>query len=245
MSERVPTGITEFDRLLDGGFPAGSVVVFTGCPGAGKTTLSARFIYEGATTYGEHGVYACFAESKKMFMREMARFGWDFEDLTREKLVSILDLSIATEIEVQMVLNQIMDAVMRNRAKRLVVDSITALSVGLKSTLERRRLIRLLYKLVQKAGCTTIMITDMPWGTEKIGEGMEELIADGIVLFQSRYDETGLLRRYLRILKMRATKHVLETLEYSIGEKGIEIKAYVPADAKKKTSRRKKLANKE
>jgi circadian clock protein KaiC len=195
----------------------------TGYPGSGKTILSANFIYEGATRYGEPGVYACFAESKKTFIREMNKFGWDFEALTHENHFAILDLSIASDIDIQSSLNLIMEAVMKIHARRLVIDSITALSVGLKSRLEKRQLIRLLYKLVQKVDCTTIMITDMPWGTERIGEDIEEFIVDGIILLQGRYDEMGLLRRQLRVLKMRETEHALGTFEYKIEKNGIEI----------------------
>lgn len=38
-SERIATGITEFDRVLGGGIVKGSVVLIGGAPGAGKSTL--------------------------------------------------------------------------------------------------------------------------------------------------------------------------------------------------------------
>ncbi|MHA1711901.1 MAG: RAD55 family ATPase [Candidatus Freyarchaeota archaeon] len=224
MSDRVPTGIKELDKLIEGGFLRYSMVLFSGSPGAGKTILSATFIHEGATKYKESGVYVCFAESKGEFIRDMQKFGVDFESLTRKDLVSVLDLSLTTETDVQSALNQILEAITSIRAKRLVVDSITAMSVGQKEELEKRHLIRLLYKLIKKTGCTAIIIADMPWGTSRIGGGIEEFIADGIILMESNYTDEGVLRRQLRIIKMRGTNHTQKTHEYKIGKNGIEVK---------------------
>jgi circadian clock protein KaiC len=223
VSERVPTGIPELDKLIEGGFPRHAMILLAGGPGAGKTILSAKFLHEGALQYGEPGVYVCFAETKRMFIRDMKNFGMDFEALALENRVSILDLSIGAEIEVQSALNQIMEAVTSIRARRLVIDSITAMSMGLKSELEKRRMIHLLYKIIQNLGCTTIMITDMPYGTSRIGGGIEEFIADGIVMMQTSYDNGGVLKRHLRILKMRGTNHGHKTYEYTIRNNGVEI----------------------
>ncbi len=223
-NNRVPTGIPELDSLIEGGFISKSVILLAGSPGAGKTTLSAKFIYEGATKYGSPGVYACFAESKDTFLWATKRFGCDFEDLIRKNMVSILDLAIGVEIEIQASLNMIMESVLNLGAERLVIDSITALLSGLDSDLKKRHLTRLLYKLVKKSGCTTIVIVDMPWGVNRIGAGIEEFITDGIILMTGYYDEKGHLRRYLRIPKMRGTNHSLGTYEYTIDEHGIHIK---------------------
>jgi circadian clock protein KaiC len=67
------------------------------------------------------------------------------------------------------------------------------------------------------------MISDTPWGSQTIGSGVEEFIADGIILMQTRFDENGNLRRTLHILKMRSTNHSKRTHEYDITEHGIRI----------------------
>ena len=84
MRNRVPTGIPEFDKLIEGGFLQGSLILLAGGPGAGKTIFSAKFIYEGATKYGEPGVYPCFAENRKMLISELQELGLDFESLIKE-----------------------------------------------------------------------------------------------------------------------------------------------------------------
>jgi circadian clock protein KaiC len=218
LSERVSTGNVEFDRLIEGGFPRGSVVLLAGSPGAGKTVFSAGFIYKGAVDHGEPGVYVCFAESREKFLRDMKRFGMDFEPLIRKGKVAVLDLSLGTEVDVQSALNQILEAITTLGAKRLVIDSITGVFAGVKSELEKRHILRLIYRLVQKTGCTTIIIADMPWGSKTIGSGIEEFIADGIILMESQYND-GTLERRIRVLKMRGTEHTMKTHKYRIDKK--------------------------
>jgi circadian clock protein KaiC len=221
--EKVSTGNPKLDELLEGGFPKRSLILLAGGPGAGKTILSAKFIHHGALK-GEPGVYVCFAEGSDTFIRSMRTFGMDFRTLVEENRVGVLDLSVGTEIDVQRCLDEILEKVTTLRAERLVIDSITAMSVGLRSELDKRHLIHLLYNLIHKCGCATVMITDMPWGSDRIGEGLEEFIADGIILMRSYFNADGSLQRQLRVLKMRGVNHTKRTHEYVITDNGIEIK---------------------
>lgn len=221
MSERISTGNDKLDTLLDGGFLRNSMILLAGNPGAGKTILSSRFIYKGALAE-EPGVYACFAETRKRLIQDMKKFGIDFEPLIRRRLIEVLDLSIGSETEVQSALNQIFEAITTLRARRLVVDSIAAMAMGLETEFEKRHLIRLLYRLILKTGCTTIAITDIPWNSTKIGESIEEFVADGILLMQHDYDDNQTLKRMLRITKMRGTNHSRKTHKYTISAKGLD-----------------------
>ena len=224
MSERISTGNEQLNVLLDGGFLRNSMILLAGNPGAGKTILSSNFIYSGAIVDEEPGVYACFAETRRRLIQDMRKFGIDFEPLIRRRKVEVLDLSIGSETEVQSALNQIFESITTLRARRLVVDSVSAMAMGLETEFEKRHLIRLLYRLIIKTGCTTLAITDIPWNSNRIGESIEEFVADGIILMEHRYDEAGNLTRRLRVTKMRGTNHSRKTHLYAIKEKGLEIK---------------------
>ena len=221
MSDRVSTGNMQLDTLLDGGILRNSMILLAGNPGAGKTILSSNFIYQGAMI-DEPGVYACFAETRKRLIQDMEKFGIDFEPMIRRRKVEVLDLSIGSETEVQSALNQVFETITSLRAKRLVIDSISAMAMGLETEFEKRHLIRLLYRLILKTGCTTIAITDIPWNSTKIGESIEEFVADGIILMQHHYDEKENMKRQLRITKMRGTNHSRKTHIYTISAEGLD-----------------------
>lgn len=219
---RVSTGIEEFDALIEDGFPVESIILVAGNPGAGKTTFAAQFIIQG-TMISEKGLYVCFAETKESLHRNLLRFGWDLEDLEHKGQLVVLDLSTTKEPGIQGNLNLILEKIMEINAKRLVIDSFTAFSMALKEPTDVRFLIHLLYRFLQRAGCTTVMISDTPWGSQKIGLGVEEFVADGIILLSTWFDEEGRLRRTCSILKMRCTDHSRMTHEYEITDSGIKI----------------------
>ncbi|MFQ6076996.1 MAG: RAD55 family ATPase [Candidatus Bathyarchaeia archaeon] len=223
MIPRVATGIRGFDELVENGFPSESVILLAGNPGAGKTTFAAQFVYEGATKLGDRGIYVCFAETKRAFLRSMMNIGWDFERLEMEGRVAVLDLSTTKEPGIQSNLDIVLEKITTMRARRLVIDSFTAMSMAMKEPIDIRYLLHLLYKFLQRIGCTTIMISDTPWGSLKIGSGVEEFIADGIILMQTHFDEEGNLRRRLRILKLRSTNHSKRTHDYNITNEGVII----------------------
>ncbi len=221
-TERVLTGIPEFDRLVGGGFPKGSIILLAGDPGAGKTIFSATFLYKGATEFNEPGVYVCFAEDRETFLNNMSKLGMDFKRLMWERKIDVLDLSIGTEFEVQTILNKILNSLNSLKAKRLVIDSITAILVSLKSEVERRYLARLLYKIIKRVNCTAILIADKPWRQNIIGSEILEFVSDGIIIMETYYDASNFLRRRIQILKMRGTGHSLEAHEYVITSSGIK-----------------------
>ncbi|MBC8551729.1 MAG: AAA family ATPase [Candidatus Brocadiales bacterium] len=222
MSKRVSTGNTDLDKILDGGIVPSSMILLAGNPGAGKTILSSKYLYHGALN-GEPGIYASFTETKEKLIEDMKRFGIDFEQFQRLRMIEVLDLSMATETDVQKALNLIFESITTLRAKRLVIDSISSMTLGLETDFEKRHLVRLLYRLIIKTDCTTIAITDMPWNSNIIGESIEEFVADGIILMEHGYEEGLYLKRRLRVTKMRGTNHSRKTHAYIINEYGLKI----------------------
>jgi len=232
--QRIPTGIPKFDELIEGGFPNNSMILLVGYPGAGKTTFSAQFLYNGATRHSARGVYVCFAETKETFLRNMLRFGWDFERLEKEGRIAILDLSVTREAGLQKNLDTIMETMTSIDASRLVIDSFSAISMGLKEPIDIRVMIHLLYRFLKKANCVSILILDQPWGSSALGEGISEFLADGIIHLETYFDENEVFRRRLRILKMRGTNHSKRPHEYDITSDGFVIMDTKPSRIRKR-----------
>jgi len=73
---RVATGISGFDKMIEGGFKAGTINLASGATGSGKSILALEFLLQGIKK-GENVLYITFEEKKKEFYSNMKKFGWD------------------------------------------------------------------------------------------------------------------------------------------------------------------------
>ena len=200
-----PTGWDSFDKIL-GGLPKGGVVIIAGHPGTGKTILSAKLIYEGAYRYGEPGVYASFAEDRHRFYENMSGLGLDFEKLERDGRFAYLDLPVVGRLGVSSIVELMIEATEKLKAKRLVVDSFTTLAQTFKDRAELRTFVHsILSRIVKDLDCTTILIEEIPIGVRRIGFGVEEFIADAILILRRR-EFDGRSLRDLAIVKLRGVE---------------------------------------
>jgi len=222
LMERIKTGVEGLDELIDGGVIKGEIVLLAGTTGSGKTIFSTQFIYNGATLYGERGVYATFEEDEASLKRNMERLGMDLEKLEHEGKVRVVGLQAMKELGLNANLDYILKTVKEINAQRLVVDSLTAFLTGTGEKFEYRTLMHLFYKILKKMGCTTIMTCSIPTGSDTLGLGIEEFIADSVIVLENVLVDAELKTRFL-IRKMRGTSHSKTYHDVIIGEKGLKI----------------------
>lgn len=221
--ERVSTGIASLDRILGGGFNMGDTILVAGQPGAGKTTLGLQFLYSGATKYGENGIYVTFVESVSKLKRDALQFGWDLEKLTKEKKVGFLDLMQATGKEgLEANFAVMMTEIELAGAKRIVVDSLSAMTAYIETKADARTFVGMVNRLLENAGCTSLLLVEMPWGKSDIGSGFEEFLADGLIVLESSIDGFR-VRRMLFVPKMRGINHDLSCYDFFISTDGITV----------------------
>ena len=236
---RVPTGIGGLDPLIEGGFPKGSLVLLAGNPGTGKTIFSMQFLYKGAKDYGENGIYVSFAENEHTITHNISRlFGRDLRNNEEgHEKVKILDFTTVTEKGLSTILEITLEEVTALKAKRLVIDSFSAMAQAFKEPIEARIIIHnILGKLVRQLGCTTILIVEVPTGSEKIGISIEEFVADGVIVLR-RNDCDGKLIREIEIPKLRGTKIERQKFLFTLN-KGFEV---FPPFSNKKVENSKKF----
>ncbi|WXG44591.1 MAG: ATPase domain-containing protein [Promethearchaeati archaeon SRVP18_Atabeyarchaeia-1] len=230
--DRTPSGITNLDKLIEGGFPKGRTMLVAGGAGCGKTIFSLQFVYSGAVLYDEPGVYVSFEQPVDEVVRDAQRFGWDFEEIQRNKKLALLDYSAAktrtTEVVVESPefnLNPLIKAIEFTAkevgAKRVVLDSITALLLQFRHTDIVRRELQRVSSALKRIGCTTVLTSEVPRGQVGFGRfGVEEFVVDGVIVLQ--VIQKGLLRfRCIEITKMRGTKAELGLRALGITESGM------------------------
>ena len=232
-TEKVLTGISSLDKILGGGFNRGDTILVAGQPGAGKTTLGFQFLYSGVTKYEENGVYVTFVESVNKLKRDALRLGWDFEKLIREKKLRFLDLIQATgEKGVDANFAVMMAEIELTGAKRVVIDSLSAMTTFIETKADARTFVGMLNRFLEKAGCTSILLVEVPWGKSDIGSGFEEFLADGLVVLESAIDGFR-VRRMLFVPKMRGCDHDLSCYDFFISTDGIDVSP-IPTSRKRK-----------
>jgi len=205
--ERIKSGVKGLDELIAGGFPKDSTILVTGTTGTGKTTLCLNFLVNGALKYKEPGVYVSLEEEPERVLSNIkSSFSWPIDELIKKNMIKIVKAEIYDFDKLKILIEDEVDAL---KAKRLVIDPTTIISLYFEKPLEIRRSIFDLDRAVKKLGCTTLMTSEVSEGTAGISAfGVEEFVTDGIIiLFYYTGKEFAKASRAISIRKMRATKH--------------------------------------
>lgn len=231
--DKCVTGIKELDIQMDGGIPVGSTVLVVGSSGSGKTTLCMQFLVNGAKM-GEKGVFFTITEPLFKLMSNLEKFEFFDKSLVDNGMITIIDLRIIFErmgLDVEKytvedasaLLDVIKDIAKELNAKRLVIDSITALCYRLQTREMIRDFIFKLGTFLAAIECTTFLTSEIPPGEYKFSQyGIEEFISDGII-FLGDVERGGDLIRTLQVVKMRGVNHSRAKYALSITSRGIEL----------------------
>ena len=214
---RVRTGIEGLDNALNGGIPLGNVVLLTGSCGTGKTTLSMEFLANGAIR-DEVGVFISVTEPSYKLLDNLKTYDFFDGSLITKRKLFIFDLNAIYEKlglentdysldDVDALIRAISDIVTKLQAKRVVIDSITAICSHLQTEGRIRDFIFKLGETLTAMGVTTLLISEIEPDSAKYSMyGVEEAIADGIIVL-GNLERRGDLLRTLQIVKMRGTPH--------------------------------------
>ena len=215
---RVSSGISELDKILGGGYFEGSLILVCGNPGTGKTIFSTQFLLEGTKDDAERRMHVSFAEGAENYYRNVAPLGLDMRSLADKGQFKFLDLLSMRPEGMQESLNLVFQMVAEFKPQRLVIDSISAVLQSLGQSEARTFLHVLFGKVIKEQGVTTLLVGEVPYGESRIGFGIEEFIADGVIILKaSKIGATE--RREIEIPKMRGSRIERATYEYLIDER--------------------------
>jgi len=211
----VRTCVPGLDDVIPG-FPRGGVILVSGKPGSGKTIMAMTFLYRGALEAGERGAYVSVYEGKDRFLQLAKGLGMDFEKLEEEGLFNHIWMPITMEAGAATAVNTILEQVKSIGARRLVIDSFTALKQQFKDRAEARTFLQTLFsKVVEELKCTTILIKEGDPLTEPLD--FEEYVADAVLHLKKDYFDRRPLRR-LEVLKLRGAEIIFPWLLCTVHE---------------------------
>ncbi|MCS3922983.1 RAD55 family ATPase [Methanosalsum natronophilum] len=213
--ERIPTGITGLDRVIEGGVLDNTTLLVVGSSGTGKSTFSMQYIMYGLER-GENALYISLEEPPEQIMREAKMLGFDmdeyyenelfffhskgedFRNLVEEQLPSLVEASQELDVNT-----------------RVVIDPLTPMIWSVKDKQEQRELITKLFYTLKQIGPVLVTTEEHASPGETMGEDVliPVYLSDGAVHLTYR-PIGGAFNRALEIIKMRATRHGEEVYPY-------------------------------
>jgi circadian clock protein KaiC len=243
---RTKTGIAGLDKALMGGIPEGNIVLVSGGAGTGKSTLCLQFLINGASLFGERGLYVSTEQSEEELRKHADKLGWKLKDIEDKNLLRILYFDI---LEGNNFLEKLNDIVRNFQPKRIVIDSVTTLTDALLisglgekeafslvqvaetvSTIPKTEKIvakNILYRLIgelRRYKVTTLLTSELIEDAKGLSaDGISEFITDGVIVLHYLGVGSTVLRS-MQIRKMRYSGHSKDCIAYDIKDGGLEIK---------------------
>ncbi|MFH1394090.1 MAG: ATPase domain-containing protein [Candidatus Micrarchaeota archaeon] len=238
------TAFPSLEPILKGGLPKGDQILVSGPPGSGKTILCMHYIFEGIKK-GENGVFFTLDSEKDYLIEQMRGLGVDAHKLIEGGKLDIVELNPA---DIYLLLDDMAKHVKRLEAKRIVLDSLSILSVycgsyrnlpeDLISFLDKvksqppialgdsiqKQMIYAVLSEIRKFGCTALLISELSRDSKWYSrDTISEFACDGIILLEYHIMGAAGVTRTLSIVKMRKSKYREGVYEFRITEKGIEV----------------------
>lgn len=217
-------GIPELDKMLGGGIFEGDSLLIAGPSGTGKSALATQFIAEGVR-HGEPGIMAIFEERPDGYTQRAGNFGLNLKAAQQKGMLKTLYLR-PLDLSVDETMQEILDALKRIDAKRLVIDSLMGFEMALAPGFRvefRESLYRMIGALTG-SGITILSTVEVEdnFNSLQFSHYAISFLTDDIV--RLRYVEIdGQLRKVMVVVKKRGGNHSKDIREYVITNKGVVI----------------------
>lgn len=219
--EIIPSGVNEIDRLVHGGIERGTITIFSGPSGVGKTTLGIQFMQSAAKNKLKSVCYS-FEEETNTIIHRCNSIGIILDDVINDGYFSI------RKIEPFQYTNDEFASVVRydiehNSTKIIMIDPI----VGFETAYGKEgfaKNIHAISKFALKRGATVFIIVETMNIIEnlKITEGGISYLSDNIIFL--RYLEIrGEMRKAIGVLKKRLSDFEKTLREFKITNEGIKV----------------------
>ena len=238
---KAPSGIDGFDDITLGGLPAGRPTLVCGGAGCGKTLFAMTFLVNGATRFGEPGVFMSFEERAEDLAANIASLNVDVPDLVATGRLAIDHVRVERgeieengEYDLEGLFVRLGYAIRKIGARRVVLDTVEALFSGFTDTAILRAELRRLFGWLKDQGVTAV-ITGERGDRGFTRHGLEEYVSDCVILLDNRVEEQITTRR-LRIVKYRGSAHGTNEYPFLIDGQGISVVPITSAGLAHKTS---------
>ena len=225
---RVNTGVSGLDDILQGGLPGGEMYLLEGDPGTGKTTVAMQFLLDGVRC-NESVLYITLSEPEQELRNSAASHGWD---LTAVPVVEFIpdEATLAvgeqytvfhpTEVELSGTIDRLTAEVEKRKPSRLVIDSLSELRLLAADNIRYRRQLLALKRFFAGRKTTVLMLDDR---TADGHDRQLQSIAHGVIRLEKLTRTFGVTRRQVEILKLRGSTFREGFHDYNIHHEGVVV----------------------
>jgi circadian clock protein KaiC len=220
--QRLSTGVAGLDEMLHGGLPQGHTMLVSGPTGIGKTILGTQFLAAGAAQ-DEKGVALYFEKhTARLHNAELVR-------MVQAGQVTVLE-SLSLSLTVEEVMDQLLEAIERTGATRVVIDSLS--EIGLYLAPEFRQDLRLAVfrtlAMLARRGVTAMVTVGYEDNAPNWRFSSDNLCFLADAVLSMRFAEVeGHVCKFMTVVKVRGTSHSNQLREYRITDHGLDVAPHV------------------
>ncbi len=219
--ESISSGIPELDEMLHGGLERGTITIFTGPSGVGKTTMGLQFMKEAAGR-GERSLVYTFEENEQTLIQRCESVNIPVRTMLERGTLLIKQVEPLYYTPDEFAF-QVRSEIEKEKTSIVMIDSVSgySLSVRGKSLVSH---IHALSKYLQNMGIAVLLINEVEaiTGEFRATEVGISYMADNI-LFLRYFEIDGEMHRAIGVLKKRLTGYERSLREIEISRYGLKI----------------------
>ncbi|MFJ6322175.1 MULTISPECIES: ATPase domain-containing protein [unclassified Rhizobium] len=223
----IKSGVAALDDMFGGGQEAGTTTLVIGQSGTGKSTMSSLYA-TAALERGENVALFLFEERLETFFRRSEGLGMQLRQFHKDGRLILRDFS-PNEISPGEFGQIVQDAVTQNKARVVVIDSLTGYLNSLPHREKAVRDIQSLLKFLARSGVLTMLIVAQHGLIgQNVGIDVDVSFLGDTVLLLRMMEHEGRLRRNITVVKKRHGPHDLNIQELLIESGSVSVVAYNP-----------------
>lgn len=224
-TERVSTGLTGLNDILDGGLISQRAYLIHGDPGTGKSTLGYHFLREGLDN-NETVLCITLGERKPAILKNALRVGIDlsdaiFADLTPDQNLykenNAYSIFSSQEVERDPIISTVVEAVETHKPSRVFLDSITILKLLSHDPLQMRKMSLSFINYICGSGATMLMTSEIDSSENSVDQNANFWV-DGIIRLEFNPGW-----RKISVSKFRGSNFSSGSHSFKITSSGMEV----------------------
>ncbi|MCE6075686.1 AAA family ATPase [Agrobacterium vitis] len=223
----IKSGVSELDDMFGGGQEAGTTTLVIGQAGTGKSTMSSLYA-TAALERGESVALFLFEERLETFFRRSEGLGMQLRQFHKDGKLILRDFN-PNEVSPGEFGQIVQDAVVQNKVRVVVIDSLTGYLNSLPHREKAVRDIQSLLKYLARSGVLTMLIVAQHGLLgQNVGIDVDVSFLGDTVLLLRIMEHEGRLRRSITVVKKRHGPHDLDVRELLIESGSVSVVSYNP-----------------